>query len=124
MSAPTVLHNWGVPPRTRVKVTRPPLGRLSFMFDEPKGLKALALGSLLPFNDFEEALREAGIPDRIGVFTGGGARPDSKILSSAAAVAVLSRRSGPLYLPWRPVDATLVRPTRFLLVFPDEGVPS
>lgn len=124
MSTPALLHNWGVPPRTRVQVTRPPLGRLSFMFDAPKGLKALAVGGLLPFTDFEEALKAAGIPDRVGVFTGGGARSDSKPLSSAAAVAILSRRSGPLYLPWRPIDPGIVRPTRFLLVFPDDGDPS
>ena len=71
----------------------------------------------------EEALREAGVPDRVGVFLDeDDRRRDRPLLPPAAALAVLARRSGPLYLPVPPPRAAR-SPTRtpLVLFFPEES---
>jgi hypothetical protein len=67
-------------------------------------------------------LRRAGIPPRVGVFVprGATAPPDSTCLGFVASLAVLGRRSGPLYLPSRQVDGSLIQMGDVLLVFPDD----
>lgn len=72
----------------------------------------------------EESLRSAGIPDRLGVFLDehDPAAESVSRLSPAAALAVLARRSGPLYLPSRRLEPSLVDPRRSLvLFFPEES---
>jgi hypothetical protein len=70
-----------------------------------------------------EALQEAGVPDRPGVFlepeeAGSEGAP---ALPPLAAFAVLARRSGPLYLPSRRLEPSLVDPRRpLVLFFPEE----
>jgi hypothetical protein len=66
------------------------------------------------------ALSRAAVPDRVGVFVsdgedGLGARP----LPDDAVLAVLARRSGPLYLPRRQFAASLMAPARLVLLFPE-----
>jgi hypothetical protein len=67
------------------------------------------------------AVRETGLPDLIGVFVAEGEpRPDAIDLGAAACLAVLARRSGPLYLPRRPFELSLVDPAPLTLFFPEE----
>jgi hypothetical protein len=74
------------------------------------------------------AIREAGLPDQIGVFLDGDERNEEGQLDTRQAVclgpvatlAVLARRSGPLYLPHRPFMPSLIVPMQGLLVFPEE----
>jgi len=68
-----------------------------------------------------EALRAAGVPTRVGVFVprGATAPPRATPLGFAASLAVLGRRSGPLYLPSRQVDGSLIQLTDVVLAFPD-----
>ena len=68
-----------------------------------------------------EALEGAGIPDRVGVFVADDTRCGSNPLPRLACLAVLARRSGLLYIPWRPLSLVGLEPARFLLVFPEEG---
>ncbi len=70
-----------------------------------------------------EALQEAGVPDRPGIFL----EPEEAVsdrppaLFPIAALAVLSRRSGPIYLPSRRLEPSLADPRRpFVLFFPEE----
>jgi hypothetical protein len=66
-----------------------------------------------------EALRAAGVPDCIGVFLDDDAdAAEAPSLGVAATLAVLARRSGPLYLPRRRFIASLIVPARGVLVFP------
>ena len=69
----------------------------------------------------EDALRKAGVPDRVGVFLeeDAGGDPGSR-LSPAAALAVLARRSGRLYLPSRRIECSLADPQPLVLFFPEE----
>jgi len=139
MTGPSVLENMSVPPRYALKVESPQLAGTAFRFlvrgstwrgfwqDAPPKKEAL-----------EKALAEAGLPERVGVFVKGEGPADARNLSLAAAGAVLSRRSGSLYLPWRAVDPDLVprgyplgpqapsllESAYFVLVFPEEGEPS
>ena len=71
----------------------------------------------------DRALSDAGVPRRVGVFVPRGAfAPEGATrLGFAASLAVLGRRSGPLYLPDRQVDGSLVGLCDVLLVFPGEG---
>ena len=70
---------------------------------------------------FDRALASASIPDRVGVVLpaalaeAGPALPDLR-----AALAVLARVSGPLYLPRRAYQASLVRLAPIVVVFPEE----
>lgn len=68
----------------------------------------------------EEAVRRAAVPHRLGVFLEedvGDARVP--ILSPAAALAVLARRSGPLYVPTRSTEPSLAHPEPLVLFFPE-----
>lgn len=69
----------------------------------------------------EDALRAAGVPNLVGVFVPRNDAPprDATWLGLPACLAVLARRSGPLYLPGRRIDASLISPTDTLLVFPE-----
>jgi hypothetical protein len=73
-----------------------------------------------------ESLREAGVPDRPGVFLEP-AEADPSLapaLPPAAALAVLARRSGPLYLPSRRLEPSLADPSRPVTFFAlGPGVP-
>jgi len=69
----------------------------------------------------EEALQKAGVPDRVGVFLEEDVGEEtSPLLPPAAALAVLARRSGPLYLPTRRLEPSLVDPDALVLFFPEE----
>jgi muconolactone delta-isomerase len=65
------------------------------------------------------ALTEERVPNRIGVFMALDREPSHK-LTRAASLAVLARRSGPLYLPRRRFAPSLIVPTNLYLVFPEE----
>ena len=71
-----------------------------------------------------DALVTAGVPDdRAGVFItldsrAGIESPEGNRLGTLASLAVLGRRSGPLYLPSRPLQLSLIEPSNFVLVFP------
>jgi len=70
----------------------------------------------------EEALRTAGVPDRLGVFLDEGIADETgPLLSPAASLAVLARRSGPLYLPSRRLECSLVDPHALVLFFPEDA---
>lgn len=69
----------------------------------------------------EARRREAGVPDRVGVFLEEDVADESSpLLSPAAALAVLARRSGPLYLPSRAPEVSLADPLPLVLFFPEE----
>jgi hypothetical protein len=70
-----------------------------------------------------EAVSKAGVPDEIGVFLPRDER--SGVLKQqprALELAILARRSGFLYLPQRPIDASLISWSDGTLFFP-EGSP-
>jgi hypothetical protein len=70
-----------------------------------------------------ESLERAGVPDRLGVFLAEeeSAPAAAERLSPAAALAVLARRSGPLYVPSRRLEPSLADPRRpLVLFFPEE----
>ena len=68
----------------------------------------------------EDALRRAAVPDAVGVFLDEGPRASrARPLGPAATLAVLARRSGPLYLPARALDPSLVDPRPLVLFFPE-----
>jgi hypothetical protein len=70
-----------------------------------------------------DSLRRAGVPDRPGVFLDQEevAPVLAPRLPAAAALAVLARRSGPLYLPSRRLEPSLADPSRpLVLFFPEE----
>jgi hypothetical protein len=70
----------------------------------------------------ETALRRAGVPDRVGVFLEEDIADETgPLLPPAAALAVLARRSGPLYLPTRRLEPSLVDPHALVLFFPEEA---
>ena len=70
----------------------------------------------------DELLLESGVPQRVGVFVprGDAPAPGATPLGFAASMAALGRRSGPLYLPSRQVDGSLIQMGEVLLVFPDD----
>lgn len=70
----------------------------------------------------EKALRRAGVPDRVGLFIEEDvAAKTGPLLPPAAALAVLARRSGRLYLPGRRLECSLVDPHPLVLFFPEEA---
>lgn len=139
MTGPGLLENMSVPPRYALKVETPRLPGTAFRFlvrgSTWRGFWQDAPPEREPL---EKAVAEAGLPDRVGVFVKGDGPADARNLSLPAACAVLSRRSGSLYLPWRAVDPELVprgyplgpqapsllESAFFVLVFPEEGEPS
>jgi hypothetical protein len=67
------------------------------------------------------ALADRNVPVRIGVFVPEDHRPrHAHPLNRAATLAVLARRSGPLYLPRRRFNPSLISPLTAVLVFPEE----
>ncbi len=71
----------------------------------------------------DQALAAAGLPDRVGVVLPAPAsatRPASP-LDLAASLAVLSRVSGALYLPRRAGEASLLRLSPVVVLFPEEA---
>jgi hypothetical protein len=69
----------------------------------------------------EAALRRARVPAAVGVFLEeepGSGR--ARTLGPAATLAVLARRSGPLYLPARALEPSLVDPEPLILFFPED----
>ena len=64
--------------------------------------------------------RRPECPARVGVFLDEPDDPSLPLLGAAAALAVLARRSGPLYLPNRRLEPSLVRLTSTVLFFPEE----
>jgi hypothetical protein len=67
-----------------------------------------------------QVLLQSAIPDRIGVFVPATEDcPDIVRLPPDVSLALLARRSGPLYLPRREFEASLVVPARVALVFPE-----
>jgi len=139
-STPHVLHNMSVPPTSRVTVSRVRLPGLRFGVDLAGALgknggdlrDSLAKGTWrrvcsLVGPGLERhllaELQKAGVPDRPGVFL----EPEESVpdrppaLPPAAALAVLARRSGPLYLPSRRLEPSLADPSRpLVLFFPEE----
>lgn len=69
----------------------------------------------------EAALASAGVPASVGVFLEEPDDPSLPLLGAAAALAVLARRSGPLYLPNRRLEPSLVRLTSAVLFFPEDA---
>ena len=66
------------------------------------------------------ALADRGVPGRIGVFVQQDHHPKYvHRLNRAATLAVLARRSGPLYLPRRRFNPSLITPLTGVLVFPE-----
>ena len=67
-------------------------------------------------------LKAVGLAHRIGVFADDDCRQDSDIeVPDGVALAILLRRSGPLYMPKRPPELSLVVPQRTTLIFPEDG---
>jgi hypothetical protein len=81
---------------------------------------------------FGDALRDCGLPGRMGVFlpvppAGSlGVEPGAgpRLLTGVAALAVLARRCGPLYLPGRPIEPSLIDLSPGLLAFPSFPDPA
>lgn len=139
MKSPALLENMSVPPRYALKVEAPSLGGTAFRFLVRGGSWRGFWKDAPPTKELlEKALAEAGLPDRVGVFVPGEGPPGARDLPLPAACAVLSKRSGSLYLPWRAVDPDLVprgyplgagtpsllESAFFVLVFPEEGEAS
>jgi hypothetical protein len=74
---------------------------------------------------FDEALRGFGLPNRMGVFLPASSSdrtiPSAPRLSSLESLAVLARRCGPLYVPARPIEPSLIKLNPCLLVLPPPG---
>jgi len=126
MPAPWI-RNMSVPPRSTILVKRPGLDGKAFAGDTALiGGGTPSENGLAPL-DLEKALRDAleaaGIPDRVGVFLPKGSNHELKPLPRLASLALLARRSGPLYIPWRALSLAGVESASFLLVFPEEGDP-
>lgn len=146
-----VLHNMSVPPTSRISVARADFPGLRFtvrLAEKEAGdlREQLATGGwraawtiLESRNDAParkgarrqrdlerhliESLEKAGVPDRLGVFVDEAetASPDTRPLPPAAALAVLARRSGRLYLPTRRLEPSLADPRGArVLFFPEE----
>jgi hypothetical protein len=64
-------------------------------------------------------LEAEGVPARAGVFVPLD-REEKPRLSTGAALGVLARRSGPLYLPRRAPRASLIAPAGLALFFPED----
>ncbi len=125
MSGPALLHNMSVPPRSVIQVASPgPPGR-TFATTDPGEWRGFDPRRLPPKEKLEEAFEEAGLPDLVGVFTPPvpGREPERRI-GYPLALALLARRSGHLYLPWRPVYPPLLPGSALFLVFPGDGSPA
>lgn len=140
------LHNMSVPPTSAVTLRRAVVAGRRFRVDlasgaaparlasaqrqlsrtgwraarailEAAGVAAEPAGEGLS-RQLEEALVAAGVPASVGVFLEEPDDPSLPVLGAAAALAVLARRSGPLYLPTRRLEPSLVRLASSVLFFP------
>lgn len=128
MSGPSLLHNMSVPPRSTFQVSSPGLPGRAFRTTPPAEWTGYDPRNPLSPARLEEAFAAVGLPDLVGVFTAvdsgidtnAGRRAEAEV-GYPAVLALLARRSGHLYLPWRPVYPPLVPPHPFFLVFPEDG---
>ena len=149
MTGRGLLHNMSVPPRSTVTVRRSRLpGRryaidckltqqsvialrkdgaaaalvlLAGQVDVPLAAPGQAQQNVQDIFDacMAAALRDASVPDCIGVFTDEESDASaSHELTLPAMLALLARKSGPLYLPRRRFTPSLIVPTTAVLVFP------
>lgn len=125
MSGPALLHNMSVPPRSVIQVASPGLPGRTFATTDPGEWRGFDPKRLPPKEKLEEAFEEAGLPDLVGVFTppSPACEPERRI-GYPLALALLARRSGHLYLPWRPVYPPLLPGSALYLVFPGDGSPA
>jgi hypothetical protein len=108
--------------------THGPLAALALLDADAQSEAALVIPAVT-FDQAEQALSERftrsladeGLPDTIGVFLKFDGPPPETILSRSATLALLARRSGPLYLPRRPFSPSLVERWSSYLVFPEES---
>lgn len=123
MSGPALLHNMSVPPVSTILVSTPGLAGRTFCTTWPRHWKGYDAAKPPAPEELEASFAGLGIPDLVGVFTltGGDREPEARF-DYPLALAILARRSGHLYLPWRPVYPALVPKDPLFLVFPEEGV--
>ena len=119
---------WLTDARVALLQTHGPIAALALLDADDQAEAALAIPPIT-FDQAEQALAERftrsladeGLPDTIGVFLKFDGPPPETILSRSATLAVLARRSGPLYLPRRPFSPSLVERWNSYLVFPEES---
>jgi hypothetical protein len=125
VSGPALLHNMSVPPISTIQVRNPGLPGRTFCTTVPCLWKGYDPDRLPPPETLEAAFAQLGIPDCVGIFTAASpeVEPEARF-GYPLALALLARRSGHLYLPWRAVYPALVPKESLFLVFPEEGGPS
>lgn len=125
MSGPALLHNMSVPPVSTIQVRNPGLPGRTFCTTVPCLWKGYDPDRPPPPETLEAAFAKLGIPDQVGVFTAASpdVEPEARF-GYPLALALLARRSGHLYLPWRAVYPALVPKESLFLVFPEEGGPA
>ena len=125
MSGPALLHNMSVPPVSTFTVASPGLAGRLYCIDWPSHSKGFDRNKLPSPEKLEAAFARLRLPSLVGVFTEtDGDRKIEATIPYPAALALLARRSGHLYLPWRPVYPPLVPTYPCFLVFPDDGSPA
>ena len=125
MSGPALLHNMSVPPVSTFTVASPGLAGRVYCTDSPTHWKGFDRNKLPSPEKLEASFARLRLPNLVGVFTAtDGDRKVEATIGYPAALAVLARRSGHLYLPWRPVYPPIVPDTELYLVFPDDGSPA
>ena len=122
MSGPALLHNMSVPPISKFQVSSPGLAALAFHTTRPSEWTDYRPDGPPPPEEAEAAFARLRLPDRVGICAGApeGEAPKRSI-GYPAALAVLARRSGHLYLPWRPVYPALVPNDPVYVYFPLDG---
>lgn len=89
--------------------------------DAPRGASRAKDPAVLE-RHLERSLRKAGVPNRIGLLLEDCVAAEAaQRLRPAATLAVLARRSGPLYLPSRRLEPSLADPQELVLFFPQEA---
>ena len=119
---------WLTDARVALLQTHGPIAALALLDADDQAEAALAIPPIT-FEEAEQTLAERftrsladeGLPDTIGVFLKFDGPPPETTLSRSATLAVLARRSGPLYLPRRPFSPSLVERWSSYLVFPEES---
>ncbi|KAA0252991.1 MAG: hypothetical protein EDX89_16425 [Acidobacteria bacterium] len=115
MSPPALLHNVGMPSGTPVNVRPPILAGLAFRWSVPRDRMVAKARS----EAIAAALAELGVPDLVGVFLASYPGTAIPLAPGPALHGLFQRRSGPLYLPHRPLtSAPARRYDPFTLVFP------